>query len=123
MNCSFIRAMNRAPMLLLTFVALQAGALALAAQIKGERTGSVIDASDFPTLQLALNAIPTNGGTVRIPPGNFEIHEPLVIRTGEIRIEGAGAATRIINHNTNGKPAIVINLRNIAAKKISRIWR
>ena len=83
---------------------------------------AVIDAADFPSLQMAINAVPTNGGIVRLPPGDFHLTEPLLISTGEVRLEGSGPATRIINHNANGQPALIIRPRD-KAKKNSRIWR
>ncbi|MGC3966757.1 MAG: hypothetical protein QM775_05115, partial [Pirellulales bacterium] len=36
---------------------------------------AVIDATNFPTLQAALDAVPAEGGVVELPPGTFEITE------------------------------------------------
>ncbi|MFN7140888.1 MAG: hypothetical protein ACK4UN_16270, partial [Limisphaerales bacterium] len=66
-----------------------------ATQQGGVSSPAIIDASRFDSLQAAFNALPTNGGIIRLPPGNFEIQEPLLLTVGETRIEGAGAATRI----------------------------
>lgn len=82
-----------------------------------------IDVSKFDSLQAAFNAIPTNGGIVHLPAGKFEIHEPLILTTGETRITGAGPATHILNLNTNGQPAFKIHPADKAKKKNSRIWR
>ena len=37
---------------------------------------AVIDAAQFSSLQEALDAVPSTGGLVTLPPGTFEIHEP-----------------------------------------------
>ena len=50
-----------------------------------------IDASKFPSLQAAFDAIPEGGGLVRLPAGDFEITEPLLLRRGDVRVEGAGS--------------------------------
>lgn len=83
----------------------------------------VIDASQFPTLQAAFDALPETGGLVRIPPGEYRITEPLRLTRGETRIEGSGTATRIVNLNAEGQPALVVEPPNWAADKRSRIWR
>lgn len=83
----------------------------------------VIDASRYPTLQAAFDAVPATGGVVRLPPGEFVLTEPLLLTSGDTRIEGAGDATRLINRNTNGQPALVVRPKDIAAKPRSRIWR
>jgi len=82
-----------------------------------------IDASRYPTLQAALDALPEGGGLVRLPPGTFELSEPLVLRRGETRIEGSGASTHLRNVNTNGKPALIIAPLGMPAKQNARIWR
>jgi parallel beta-helix repeat protein len=84
----------------------------------------VIDASQYTSLQAALDAVPDEGGLVRLPPGSFEITEPLVLRRGETRVEGAGAATHIINRNQEGKPAWVVEHRDGASvKRADQLWR
>ena len=70
-----------------------------------------IDASDYATLQAALDAVPAAGGAVRIPPGNFDITEPLRLTTPETRVEGSGAATHIRNRNESGEPALIVRHR------------
>ena len=83
-----------------------------------------IEAIDYESIQAALDAVPKAGGLVRLPAGEFEITEPLRIATGDTRIEGAGAATHIINRNETGKPAWVIahpDGAEVAAK--DRLWR
>lgn len=67
-----------------------------------------IDASTFPTLQAALDAVPDEGGLVRLPAGVFEIREPLRIEGEDVCIEGAGTATHIKNLNEDGAPAVLV---------------
>ncbi len=69
-------------------------------------TSGVIDASRFDTLQEAIDALPAAGGVVEIPPGNYEISQPLVIAGENVLLRGSGAATNIINTNTTGESAI-----------------
>ncbi len=69
---------------------------------------AVVDASRFPTIQAALDAVPKQGGIVRLPPGTFEISQPLRIRGDDICLEGCGTATHIKNTNAAGQPAIVL---------------
>ncbi len=68
----------------------------------------VIDAAEYPGLQAAIDALPSTGGAVRLPPGTFEITEPLKITASDVLLEGAGTATHIKNVNTEGKSAIVL---------------
>ena len=77
---------------------------ATAAASKGDRSPAVIDASKYPNLQAAFDAVPMTGGLVRLPPGDFRLTQPLVLERPETRIEGAGAATRLINCNQKGQP-------------------
>lgn len=85
----------------------------------------VVEANAYPTLQAAFDAVPPSGGLVRLPPGTFKISTPLVIRTAETRIEGAGAATHIINENTEGQPALLLKPSDsaLAADPKARLWR
>lgn len=85
----------------------------------------VVKAEDHASLQAAFDALPESGGLVRIPPGNYEITAPLVIRTPETRIEGSGAATHILNRNSEGQPAILIKPSDAAraADPKARLWR
>lgn len=83
-----------------------------------------IDASQFSSIQAALDAIPPAGGVVRLPAGNFEILEPLRLKRGDVRIEGAGSATNIINRNAEGKSALIIEHPDGASvKQDDRLWR
>ncbi len=84
----------------------------------------IIEARRFHSIQEALDAVPKEGGIVRLPPGTFEIKEPLVLRRGETRLEGAGAATHIVNVNQQGKPALILQHADGAkVKRADYLWR
>ncbi len=87
---------------------------------------AVIDASKYDSLQAAANALPKTGGVLHIPPGNYELTEPLRIHTGDTQITGSGTATHIVNTNTNGRPAILIEHADYADRATpskERLWR
>jgi hypothetical protein len=86
-------------------------------------TPVVIDASKHPNLQAALDAVPAAGGVVTIPPGNYEITEPLRVTTAETRIVGGGAATHIINKSESGAPAFILRPADLDTDKKARLWR
>ena len=84
----------------------------------------VIDASRFPSLQAAFDAVPEGGGLVRLPAGDFEITEPLLLQRGDVRVEGAGSATNIINRNEDGKSALIVQHPDgQKVNKDERLWR
>lgn len=83
-----------------------------------------IDAAKFPSLQAALDAVPKEGGVVRIPPGTFEISLPLVLSRGDVLIQGSGAATHIKNINVEGQPALIVRHPDGEKVKASdKLWR
>lgn len=90
---------------------------------------AVVDASQHGSLQEAFNAVPVSGGLVRLPPGRFEISQPLVLSRGDVRIEGAGAATHIVNLNGQGEPALILQSSGFDSEASSRenrrnsVWR
>lgn len=86
-------------------------------------TPVTVDAAKFPSLQAALDSVPLSGGIVILPPGKFEINEPLRIHTEDTRIVGAGAATCIINKNEEGKPALILRPPNLDQDKKAKLWR
>lgn len=91
---------------------------------KADRPGpAVVDAARYPNLQAALDALPDSGGIVRIPPGTYELEKPLLLTREEVRLEGAGDATRLVNRNQEGQPALLIRPRNRATDRKTRIWR
>lgn len=83
----------------------------------------VIDAAKYPTLQAALDAVPPSGGLVRLPPGIFQIDRPLVLSRSNTRVEGAGAATCLVNGNLHGEPAMIIRPADLATNPRARLWR
>ncbi len=82
-----------------------------------------IEAGDYPSLQAAINALSDEGGVVRIPPGIFEITEPLVISQPDVQIEGAGTATHIKNLNLEGLPAMILQHPDKGESRESELWR
>jgi hypothetical protein len=84
---------------------------------------AAIDAADYPTLQAALDALPQTGGMVRLPAGTFDIQQPLVIRTGDVCVVGAGTATHIRNQNADGQPALILEHPDGAADRKKELWR
>jgi len=83
----------------------------------------IIDASFYTTIQAAINALPKDGGVVRLPPGTFEISEPLKITTSDVLIEGAGTATHIKNINTDGKSALILQHPSSVDNRKGELWR
>jgi hypothetical protein len=83
----------------------------------------VVDAGAHPNLQAAFDALPATGGIVRIPPGEYRLREPLRLKTAETRVEGAGAATHLINDNTEGQPALILRPAELDTDKKARLWR
>ena len=82
-----------------------------------------IDASFYTTIQAAIDALPKDGGVVRLPPGTFEISEPLKITTSDVLFEGAGTATHIKNVNTDGKSALILQHAGSADSREAELWR
>jgi len=83
----------------------------------------VIDAGRFPTIQAAINALGESGGVVKIPPGTFQISEPLIVLKSDVTIRGCGTATHIKNVNTDGKPALIFQHATGAENRKAEIWR
>jgi len=85
--------------------------------------GAVIDAAAYPSLQAAIDALPATGGVVRLPPGTFEIAEPLRITVSDVLFEGAGTATHIKNVNTEGKSALILQHPSGRENRQGELWR
>lgn len=99
--------MNRTTLWLAASLLLAGSALLLRTQT--QRAGpTTVNASEYAGLQEAFDALPATGGLVRLPPGRFEIDEPLILSVGDVRVEGSGAATHIVNLNEDGKPAVIV---------------
>ncbi len=85
--------------------------------------GAIIEAGRYATIQAAINALPDEGGIVRLPPGTFEISEPLRITKPDVLIEGAGTATHIKNMNTEGKSALMLQHPSGGDNRKAELWR
>jgi len=82
-----------------------------------------IDAAQYPSLQAAIDALPSSGGVIRLPAGTFEINQPLRITQEDVLLAGAGTATHIKNVNQTGQPAIVIESPKLAENPRATLWR
>ncbi|MHC4168846.1 MAG: hypothetical protein ACYSWQ_18000, partial [Planctomycetota bacterium] len=98
-----------------------AGDQARVIRLPGAR--AAIDASHYPSIQAAFDALPAEGGVVNLPPGTFEINEPLKISKGDVLIKGAGTATHIKNVNTMGKSALILQHPGAGDNRKSELWR
>ncbi len=83
----------------------------------------IIDASYYATIQAAIDALPNAGGVVRLPPGTFEISNPLKVTVSDVLIEGAGTATHIKNVNTEGKSALILQHPSGGDNRKAELWR
>ena len=97
------------------------GGVSAGVRLPGAR--AVIEAVRYPTIQAAIDALPEEGGVVRLPPGTFEISEPLKVTRSDVLIEGAGTATHIKNVNTEGKAALVLQHASGDENRKSELWR
>jgi len=97
------------------------GGVSAGMRLPGARV--VIDAGRYPTIQAAIDALPDEGGMVRLPPGTFEITEPLMVTKSDVLIEGAGAATHIKNVNTAGKSALILQHPGGGDNRNAELWR
>ncbi len=86
-------------------------------------TRPVIDACRYQSIQAAIDAVPEKGGMVLLPPGEFEISEPLVVSTADTTIRGSGAATHIKNVNTAGKAALLLRHPDGSDSRSQNLWR
>ena len=85
--------------------------------------GAIVDAGEFDDLQKAFDAIPATGGLIRIPPGTYELKHPIVLTRDDVRIEGSGTATHLVNRNEEGLPAVILRPANYPTDQRARIWR
>jgi len=83
----------------------------------------IIDAGSYATIQAAIEALPDEGGVVRLPPGTFEISKPLKVNKPDVLIEGAGTATHIKNINTEGKSALILQHPGGGDNRKAELWR
>jgi len=89
----------------------------------GTSVPAVVDAGSYPSLQAAVDALPESGGLVRIPPGIFRLEKPLVIGRSNVRLEGSGPATVLVNHCPEGEPSLIICPPKAEKSPKARLWR
>lgn len=83
-----------------------------------------INAGNYRSIQAALEALPSEGGIVHLPPGEFKIDEPLVVSRSDVYLKGSGNSTHIINKNTSGAPAIQIQSKTSGdTSEAEALWR
>jgi parallel beta-helix repeat protein len=92
-------------------------------KLEGAPPAAVVNAADHPSLQAAIDALPVSGGIVKLLPGVYDIHDSLVVHSGDTRLEGAGTSTWIRNLNQEGKAALVIEPTAAATDRKSHLWR
>ncbi len=83
----------------------------------------VVEVCRYPSIQAALDVLPDGGGVVNLPPGTFEISEPLIVSKGDVLIKGAGTATHIKNVNKEGKSALILQHPSGGDNRRSELWR
>ena len=83
----------------------------------------VIEAIHYKSIQAAIDALSDDGGIVRLPPGVFEISEPLIVGKPDVTIEGVGTATHIKNVNTDGKSALILQHPGRGDNRNAELWR
>ena len=86
-------------------------------------TDGIVRSTEYNSLQEAFDSVPESGGIVYIAPGNYELSQPLILRSENTRIEGSGAATHIINKNQSGEPALHIRPDGYENDSKKRLWR
>jgi hypothetical protein len=84
---------------------------------------AAIEAGRYRSIQAAIDALPDAGGVVHLPPGTFEISEPLKVGRGDVLIEGAGTATHIKNVNTKGASALILQHPSAGDNRNAELWR
>lgn len=107
----------------LTIILLLQSEIASAQQVQPAK---IISAADFATLQAALDQLEPGGGIVNLPPGTFEITEPLTLDVGDVTLRGSGTSTHIVNKNEDGLPALLIVHPECKDPKTDRnknLWR
>ena len=70
-------------------------------------------------LQAQLDSLPAEGGNWTIPPGRYEIDQPIVVSRSDIMVRGSGTCTHIVNRNETGEPT----LRIVSPEKDGYLWR
>jgi len=125
--------MNR--IVVIAFVALFCS-LSASSGARGVGEGSAfVVATDYPSLQAAVDALPRRGGTVYLPPGNYALDKPLNLtgRTtiprsekwphgGEfVKIIGAGRSATTISGNFDKGPIVDLTFTGYSIMKDLKI--
>ncbi|MFV0446113.1 MAG: right-handed parallel beta-helix repeat-containing protein [Planctomycetaceae bacterium] len=97
-------------LLVTSFILSQLAVVAFAQDSSPQLAGAqpLIEATAYPSLQAAIDALPAIGGIVHIPAGEFSLTEPLRIPGENVHLTGAGPATVLKNTNTAGQPTIAV---------------
>lgn len=85
----------------------------------GQEPAAFLDASQYPSIQEAVNALPDSGGTVFIPAGRYEVAQSIVVDRSNVTLMGAGSGTVLKNVNLDGDNTF--ELKGLSARE--RIWR
>ena len=59
-------------------------------------------------IQDALDSLPASGGEVVLPPGNFFIHQPLILHRDSQTLRGSGAATVLRLVDNANSPVLIL---------------
>ena len=59
-------------------------------------------------IQQALDALPASGGEVVLPPGRFEVSQPIVLQRDHQTLRGSGAATVLHLADNANCPVIIM---------------
>ncbi|MBC8472235.1 MAG: right-handed parallel beta-helix repeat-containing protein [Planctomycetes bacterium] len=110
-----------AAVVIMSIFGIAAGQGGASQRLAGARP--VIDAGRYVTIQAAIDALPDEGGVVHLPPGTFEISEPLKVTKSDVLIQGAGTATHIKNVNTEGKSALILQHPGGGDNRQAELWR
>ena len=95
--------------------------LILLVPVLSAQTG-IVRSSNHENLQEAFDAVPETVGIVYIAPVTYELSQPLILSQENIRIEGPGPATHIINKNDMGEPALLVRPDGHEVDPKKRIW-
>jgi parallel beta-helix repeat protein len=77
-----------------------------------------INAGDNTTIQMAVDALPPEGGTVHLPAGIYKISEPIIVKKSDVSLIGEGTATILLNTSEDGKNTI-----ELIGTEEEPIWR
>ena len=79
---------------------------------------NALSAGDYTTIQMAVDALPPEGGTVYLPAGIYKISEPIIVKKSDVSLTGEGTATILLNTSEEGKNTI-----ELIGTEEEPIWR